>query len=456
MPIDLKWVRDHPDLVQEWQCLRYPQEQQQSNIPPDDTTSTSAAPSVVQIQAWDTQARQLLFQTNQLRRSIKQLSRQLRQATDKSELTRQQQELETLSKQYQHLGTQRDVALQSLGSPLDVQVLEAYTSIEVMSIPEMDSAKPMSLQYWQVVQQIHYGCVSRFPGIQVHGLDHATSTHPNDTNHRYQQQHAVHVDMWGSRSSPPTYITWLAQQVSPMIWGAKQLPQMALLESNEAHPGVSVDLIGLTSGTTWDARSLQMEWMEECREFFQSLFVVGNGQRMKVVVRSVPPTQLEQHEQSRLVLLLHIVNNHVGDTNSTDESGQWFPLAQVSNLGDAPARALQQQFQGGGLHSSKGYVYMVHARILSTPWLLAVLQELDKNGMPMDMLRLQSNPSLVGYACTASVHGNTTSASSKKSKKKSIFQSRVPATSTSRLFLSLKKSSGASEALTCPFGFLVQ
>lgn len=210
---------------------------------------------------------------------------------------------------------------------------------------------------------------------------------------------------------PPSWIKWACHTIPrKSIWGAKQLPQFTLLRgtakvvlqedgrnnnNNKKHPKATAtltassapattrettELFAMTSGTTWDARKIQLELVEQLVHFYESLLCPTTtttttaesfSSKVQLVTKAVRPTELEMHELSRIVIVAVVATAQDGDQQHQIRE---YPLGWVSNFGDAAARACEITFKGGGLQkSSKEYVYWVHASIVGPHTIEALL-----------------------------------------------------------------------------------
>jgi len=178
----------------------------------------------------------------------------------------------------------------------------------------------------------------------------------------------------GSRWTIPSWIPFLATALpKKSIFGAKQLPQYSLLYQNqvedEGGDGPELQLLALTSGTTWDARQVQQQVAQELEVFYESLLNVGGDSSgsgpdtnpSRVQLHSLPASQLALHEHSRIVLTIQ-------------EGRNMLQLGWVSNFGDAATRACDLIFKGGGRHDVKEYVFVVHASIMTPSTIQYILQ----------------------------------------------------------------------------------
>lgn len=389
MPIDIKWVRNYADQVEEWQAQR--------QLTPRHHDS-SLVSTVKQL---DEECRLVLHQMRAMRQNVNQRSQQLRSTDQTPEerlaLLQERKDLQVHLATLEEEHTQKQILLQrawwKLGSPIDHKIFELYRRYDDQGdadddalMTTIDLSKNMGFRFSQAIQS---AALSYFGSkySQIHSLnthDMKVSSSPSSQ----EEQDLLHA-MWGCTAStrstdhdpdeeayascgicaasswnppqqpasttttaricstpPPAWISFLVPNIpKKSIWGAKQLPQFTLLQSTNR-----LELVGLTAGTTWDARQVQLSIAKELQEWYQSMLAADAP---VVELGALATTQLSLHEHSRIVL------------TTTTTGHDKIVLGQVSNFGDAAARACDWIFKGGGRHDVKEHVYVVHASMLS-------------------------------------------------------------------------------------------
>jgi hypothetical protein len=281
MPIDLKWVRQNPKQVEEWQRLRH----------------LLRAPDVcptIEVLVQDELCRKYLFEIQQYKKHIKQIQQQLRprncsgDRNNESISEQQQQQRNTLLQdkkkledQIQHVETllskstrETQRALWKLGSPIIerkeqtacVAVEEVSSSLTVLEGNVSLSGLGMAIQHsWKQYTMEYFATV--YPSIELERgitVKDATATSSNNSFIDPDSAHAI----WGCSNliglvdSPqtddnrmtrcplcnisseqqqkhpaevmlPTWIRLLKQHIAnKSIWGDKQLPVFASIWSN--------------------------------------------------------------------------------------------------------------------------------------------------------------------------------------------------------------------------------
>lgn len=398
MPIDLKWIRNCPKQVEEWQKARYCG---------DWDSESTIATTTQRVQDLDVKARRLLQEGTQLRKAVKQVSLALRPNAEPSDKTREElvEEKKRLQSELQQLEqddseTRRNLQQQlaSLASPIDEQIVKEYPLLLSQTATGDDKLLPSSWDWssptaWNFIQGIASYAYHQF-GARYKNLHLAPSKSRIDA---FQTHHAdfCHA-MWGVLTNGenstfstenknlefPAWLLWVQESIPrKSMFGAKQLPLFSLLRGSQEvsfitlsksesssrkskkKPSTSVaaissaliemptlELLAMTSATMWDARTMQTELIQELLEFYKSLFPLNETE---IKAHSVTAPELSPHEVSRVELSL------------THQQHGRVVLGSVSNFGDSSSRALELSFKGGGSHESKDFVHWVRASILS-------------------------------------------------------------------------------------------
>lgn len=181
----------------------------------------------------------------------------------------------------------------------------------------------------------------------------------------------------------------------------------------------------------------------------------------------LPSTQLEQHELSRILLVVQPL------PHSQEELQDCKPciLGWVSNFGDALSRANDIRFRGGGLQESKEFVYWVHATILSPETWHHLTTMIAHGQVGNESNNTNKNNNNKGLPAWAQWNHSTTT-KNKGATTTGTTTLLSPPRFTTRLGVSLQTkknhhsqpssrridltlASKSAEAVSCPFGFLL-
>ncbi len=327
MPIDLLWIRHHPDQVQDWQRCR-----------------GLEVSKVSQVVAEDQASRELLHSLRLRRERLNVLAKELRLNRDDAALLKERQELQFFIKEREQELTTKQQDLQkivaTLGSPVDQTILNQFKP----AIDSKTSFDQESTCDWLVTRSILHAALlffgRKYSALQnLGGLEQTTTT-------------TIQVSSIGGTRSPAPWLVWMSQTIPrKAIFGAKQVPRYTLLKHKE-----QLELLAMTAGTMWDSRQVQLELAHEVVAFFQSQLATKTmATPLDIQMHATPALELELHEISRIVI------------TANQRTFAW-----VSNFGDAASRACDLRFKGGGLSESKEFVHWVHATIVG-PWTMANL-----------------------------------------------------------------------------------
>jgi hypothetical protein len=393
MPIDLKWVRNHPEQVQEWQTQRG---RAHSNSTTDGTNSEACLVDLV-LQS-DSDSREILSTLNGQRTQLKRLQQSLRPNknnnkqqqptqvnTNREQVLKEMKELQEQIRQLDQTCKEADQQTQKvlwqLASPIDTQVTTTCTT---------DTTHPPRKQKQQKASTIFQLSCNR-------GLDVAQAI-LQWTRRSFGDRYSVcrlppiHNDwdpnmahaLWGcigeeqcaicnnNTANLPSWLGVLRQIPPKSMFGDKQLPQYTAILDNDSDND-TFEIVAMTAGTVWDSRTVQQQLVQELLEFYSSLLLLPpldendsgdlSSSSSSLTTRAVPASQLNsRHELSRILIVL-VTNN-----NNHDRILGW-----VSNFGDAASRAWDISFATGH-KKKKEFVHFVHASVVRPETLTTILQ----------------------------------------------------------------------------------
>ncbi|KAG7363626.1 hypothetical protein IV203_026987 [Nitzschia inconspicua] len=428
MPIDLKWVRDDPEAVEEWQRLRGRDVNQVQRVLQDDETS---------------RAQLSLLQQSQRRLSV--IKRQLRpsrttddgnritdgdsQYTSKSrvelldEKHKLEEEIQLLDAAWKECLRKTEISLWKLASPVDIVTQSSEKLPSQHYPPEIEHDDPtaqnvlsgtcMDLKNaWRHYTTIFF---AEYQAVWVRGRG-LRSTVPGNTDASRGETDLISPDkahaIWGCtadstgdfkscticRTSQYNHVsvmnalpTWTRVLIECLpaksIWGDSQLPTFSAIWGETVTPcdrspdhnydstsidttpfghSFSLDLVALTASSLIDARRIQSGLVEQLERYYGSLLVT-DGERTplsRISRRTTSPSELEIHEFSRIELFTNTMGMDKG-----------VKLGSVSCWGDAASRACGMVFAGGGVrdvkakknssnNGKKEFVYIVQATVV--------------------------------------------------------------------------------------------
>ena len=376
MPVDLKWIRNSPDLVRGWQEQR--------------GLSSDIVDRVID---HDNRCRTLLKDLDNQRAKLKRLQKSMRpskitslSSVNKEEILQErklveesirqvEEEWKTASKETRH-------ALWCVASPIDDQVLSSYlnlsarisSGIQHKKFPQFDFSSGPGLDFGEA---IHALARRRFEHFKICKFPAMVSMKTEECNEWSLDSDLAH-SMCGGKTSYEFEICdksakidgWLGMIVHRFppksIFGAKQLPQFISIWGRPDACTVATtdtfEVIAMSSGTIWDSRAVQLGLVRELEDFYKSLLqsvVADTEQASKLTAKAVPANELEMHELCRVVL----------------ETPSKRPLGWVSNFGDSAARSNDIHFSSGGQKAKKEYVHFVRAVVLTTSIISTLLNE---------------------------------------------------------------------------------
>jgi hypothetical protein len=556
MPIDLKWIRNHPEQVQEWQTLR----------------GLETTPSLTRAIPLDLKVRTSCHEISQTRRRINQVSNEMKDTQDRESLLTERRDLQLrLADKEQELKSTRSAlqrALWTLGSPVDLQLVQQLEPFDTRTLQRYNTngaAGTLDLDLschagWHLSRAISNFAV-QFLGrkyTQNHALpsqrelgawqrthldlwhamggcsqqdniissvnDAETNKNTDDnknTNHssgcaicalseevNYTTV-AEHTSVPGlspiTTTTCPAWMGWMAQSIPrKSIFGAKQLPRFTLLRgegtpsrmtegTKSATPSSTkkqqssttvpseetIEWLAVTAGTTWDSRQAQMELAQELLALYQVLIVNSDSNRVTTLsLQAVPTLDLDRHEQSRVVV---VATSRTTTANGNTTEVQQYPLGWVSNFGDSASRACDLFFKGGGLQDSKDFVHWVHATIIGPNTISNLIQCNVCHDQVLIPTCLQGEGALTTMLADIADDSDsrTMGLPVQSLRSKQVKNTLVPARDSSRLVAPIERQrqgrgpqnnaakhkkatfgadsypSTTGEALTCPFGFLI-
>ena len=464
MPIDLKWARNHPEQVQEWQKQR--------------GLSTVALESVVQL---DEECRQVLAELNRQRTKLKQLQKALRptlqtkeQQKDEEEAMKKREdvikEMKTLQVDIRQLDqTWKDLtqktkeSLCRLASPVDTQIVASTHSAKevqpssIRSTTSLDFSADRGLDVAHSVLHWARQWFDRYPSLRLSSKEQKV----------WEDLNLAH-SLWGCKEENceicnndfaclPSWLSVVERIPPKSMFGAKQLPQYTSIVK---YCETTYEILAITPGTTWDSRTIQQELLQEMVGFYETLLVApcSNASTTPLItIVATPANELHMHERSRMIVLL---NNGL-------------ILGTVSNFGDAISRTYDIAFATGE-KKKKDYVHFVHATVVIPTTLSGILKhntslqnnrelvalpqcvwqhlvtednddQQDKDILWISLQSLTPRSFLFAPARQTS----TTRRKNRNHAKFSALSNVVP-----RQYSSRRDKGTQAEALTCPFEFL--
>ena len=407
MPIDLKWVRNHPDQVREWQIERQPQPQQDL---------------VDLVLKSDAQARQALSTLNRQRTQLKRLQQSLRpnpknpqpqgdRQTILTNIKQLQEHIRQLDQHWKQADQQTKTILWQLASPIDTQETPTPTHTSTTttttttatkcknqkppkSTELLDLSTNMGLEVAQAMLQ--WTCrffrdrysVCRLPSRKntsswstdmAHavwgctGPEKCTICHNNNEEEEEEEDSSSVANHRRPPVHLPSWLGVLKEIPSKSMFGAKQLPQYTSIwdPSND-----SLEIVAMTAGTMWDSRTIQQELVQELVDFYATLLYINNpnddddSSTSVVVTRAIPASQLDDsiHELCRIQIVLVVKNNN----NDGIHQEEWI-LGWVSNFGDAASRACDICY-ASGIKNKKEFVHLLHASVVNQETIASILQ----------------------------------------------------------------------------------
>jgi len=415
MPIDLKWIRNNPDLVRNWQKQR--------------GLSTENVDRVLDL---DHRCRALLKHLEKQRSELKKLQKSMRPSvadeTDSDSKKKKKKSREEIlqerklidesirqtEKEWKAASKETLQALWCIASPVDEQVSNSLIekgeefvttdpnqscggSVGIhhrhnnirKKLPEFDFTKGPGFDLAQAILSMARRRFAKYPIYKFPTKVFVVSkniTASHDDESSVESDHALAMcgcieaaadccdNLYNQPSTIPGWLGMVTHRFPPKsIFGAKQLPRFVSIWGHNTTTADSTDtfeIIAMTAGTVWDSRCVQSILLEELEIFYRDLLLLQSldGNNTAATTRlSLPANQLEMHELSRIILRTRPTTAGDGDGGR--------PLGYVSNFGDSVSRANEIQFLGGGLQKKgKEYVHFVRAVVL-TPSIMASVMD---------------------------------------------------------------------------------
>jgi hypothetical protein len=335
MPIDLKWVRNNPDRVREWQTLRRRR-----------CCHGDAVDRCLQL---DEVSRNHLRMAQNHKRSLQTLKKRLRPGGCTSdqrqqlleEKTRVEDQIKHHEKLWKAALEDTHVALCRLASPVGTvnEVKEPWITTNNNNHAPQSRNESNAKRAWKDYTLWYFE--------NYHWVASSTTTTNSPPGRA--------LELWGDDEDEnlsvllPSWIRLLEEGLpSKSIWGDKELPRYTALVSSTKEDELSLGIVALTAASPVDARQVQSELLDELCGYYSSL-LVGNS---TLHPRILAPHELNPHEWSRIEVWLY-------------NEGKKHRLGWISHWGDAATRACGMAFAGGGTKSdSKEYVHLVEASVV--------------------------------------------------------------------------------------------